>query len=123
MFRDLIVRREANHVGMLSVRTLPLQDSFGIFHQRGVEKAETKIVPKGTEDRNVAVRVQVARVPPFDDLGQLRVEAPLAHLDETPAPPTGRAVWSREAFPAPATPRERLFDLGDHAESTLCARS
>ena len=67
---DLCVVCEAEHVRVFGVRPGAFEHACGVLHQCSIEKTQPEISAQGTDDRNVALLVQVARVTPLDSFNK-----------------------------------------------------
>lgn len=93
---------------------LALQHAGGVFHQRRVEEREPEIPPQRTQDRDVAPRMQVAGVAPFDRLGQARVQADAPQRQQSVRPGARGAVGGGKAAAAAAAEGKEVVGVGYH---------
>lgn len=106
---------------MLCVRPLAFQDALRVLHQGGVEEAEPEIVPEGAYDRDVAARMHIAGMAPFDVLFQPGLKAKPTQRGQPSGPGPCRTIGRVEAGAATTAAREIVFDLGDHGAYSVVA--
>ena len=87
---------------------LALQHAGRVFHQRRVEEREPEITPQRTQDRDVAPRMHVTGVAPFDRLGQARVQADAPQRKQSLRPGARGAISRGKAAAAAAAEGKRM---------------
>jgi hypothetical protein len=115
--RYLRIVGKAHHIVVAGIRTLHLKDAVWVFHERGIKEADAEIAAERPDDRDIAVGMHVARMPPLQRLHERGFQADPAQIVQAVGPSPGRAIRHRKTVAASASLRKVILDVGDHARA------